>query len=142
MGGNFRDLNAAVTRMATLAGGGRISVDVVEAEIARLRKAWAAPPSVIPATQGGSAEMNATPAQDADESWLAAVLSPEQLARLDRFDRAQLSEVLRVCKRSRTLSDAGRELFAASRQEKKSSNDADRLRKYLARFGLSWQELR
>lgn len=141
--GNFRDLNAAVTRMATLAGGGRISVDVVEAEIARLRKAWAAPPpSLIPAAQGGSAETNATPAQDADESWLAAVLSPEQLARLDRFDRSQLSEVLRVCKCSRTLSDAGRQLFAASRQEKKSSNDADRLRKYLARFGLSWQALR
>jgi len=27
---------------------------------------------------------------------------------------------------------------AASRQAKSSSNDADRLRKYLARFGLAW----
>lgn len=33
------------------------------------------------------------------------------------------------------LSAAGRELFAASRRSKTSSNDADRLRKYLARFG-------
>ena len=33
---------------------------------------------------------------------------------------------------------AGRVLFAASRQAKASSNDADRLRKYLQRYGLSW----
>ena len=33
---------------------------------------------------------------------------------------------------------AGRELFAASRAKKASSNDADRLRKYLARFGLDF----
>ena len=32
--GNFRDLNAAVTRMATLAPGGRITVEQVEAEVA------------------------------------------------------------------------------------------------------------
>lgn len=40
---NFRDLNAAVTRMATLAHGGRITVEVVEEEIARLRSAWEEP---------------------------------------------------------------------------------------------------
>jgi transcriptional regulatory protein RtcR len=39
------------------------------------------------------------------------------------------------------MSDAGRELFAASRQKKKAPNDADRLRKYLARFGLDWRQL-
>src|SRR5215216_5036685 len=38
--GNFRDLNGAVTRMATLAPGGRIAVEVVEEEIARLKAAW------------------------------------------------------------------------------------------------------
>ena len=38
--GNFRDLNAAVTRMATLAPGGRIDDDVVSEEIARLRDTW------------------------------------------------------------------------------------------------------
>jgi len=40
--GNFRDLNAAVVRMATLAQGGRISVDIVEEEIVRLKANWAA----------------------------------------------------------------------------------------------------
>jgi transcriptional regulatory protein RtcR len=33
-------------------------------------------------------------------------------------------------------------LFSVSRKERKSSNDADRLRKYLARFGLDWNAIR
>jgi transcriptional regulatory protein RtcR len=33
-------------------------------------------------------------------------------------------------------------LFAASRARKSSSNDADRLRKYLARFGLEFERVR
>lgn len=43
---------------------------------------------------------------------------------------------------STTCARNGRRLFAVSRQEKKQSNDADRLRKYLARFGLSFEDLR
>jgi transcriptional regulatory protein RtcR len=48
---------------------------------------------------------------------------------------------LRVCRGCSTLSAAGRMLFTASRARKASSNDADRLRKYLARFGLDWQTI-
>jgi hypothetical protein len=40
------------------------------------------------------------------------------------------------------ISAAGRTLFAASRRQKKSTNDADRLRKYLAHYELGWQTLR
>ena len=69
-----------------------------------------------------------------------ALLDPERLARLDLFDRMQLEGVLRVCAESATLSEAGRKLFAASRQLKAQPNDADRLRKYLARFGLDWEQ--
>jgi transcriptional regulatory protein RtcR len=65
-------------------------------------------------------------------------MTPEQVAALDRFDRAQLADVLRACRACRSLSEAGRELFAASRSRRTMVNDADRLRKYLARFGLSW----
>ena len=54
----------------------------------------------------------------------------------------QLRDVVEVCRRSRSLSDAGRTLFAASRQRRNSTNDADRLRKYLARFGLEWDAVR
>src|SRR5262249_4273866 len=38
--GNFRDLNAAVARMATLAQGARISVELVREEIQRLQNSW------------------------------------------------------------------------------------------------------
>ncbi|HMX26739.1 MAG TPA: RNA repair transcriptional activator RtcR, partial [Blastocatellia bacterium] len=43
--GNFRDLNSAITRMATLAPGGRISVEVAEEEIECLRQMWKEPAS-------------------------------------------------------------------------------------------------
>ncbi len=42
---------------------------------------------------------------------------------------------------SMTLSDAGRNLFSVSRDQKKNRNDADRPRKYLGRFSLEWQDL-
>ena len=119
---NFRDLNAAVTRMATLAAGGRIALDDINEEIARLQASW-------------------ENCQAGRESPLARVLSHEQMARLDLFDREQLETVVRVCRESKSLSGAGRTLFAISRQEKKQANDADRLRKYLARFGLEWSDV-
>ncbi|MEM8876092.1 MAG: hypothetical protein AAGD32_17750 [Planctomycetota bacterium] len=54
----------------------------------------------------------------------------------------QLAEVIRVCRASPNLSAAGRELFAVSRAQRKTANDADRLRKYLARFGLTFAAVR
>lgn len=118
-GGNFRDLSASITRMATLAPSGRIDRSTVEQEIARLRLLW---------SNGASTEPDI----------LAAVLTEAELANLDPFDRTQLLEVVLVCRRSASLSEAGRTLFAASRQRRNSTNDADRLRKCLARFGLSF----
>jgi transcriptional regulatory protein RtcR len=50
--------------------------------------------------------------------------------------------VLQACRSSVSLSAAGRVLFDRSRERKKSANDADRLRKYLARFDLEWGELK
>ena len=40
------------------------------------------------------------------------------------------------------FSDAGRKLFGITRTQRKVPNDADRLRKYLARFGLDWPACR
>jgi transcriptional regulatory protein RtcR len=124
---NFRDLSAAVTRMATLAPGGRITADLAVEEIGRLRAAWA--------KASGSGR------NDAASDLLREVLGDRRFDDLDPFDRVQLAEVVRVCRSSRSLSDAGRKLFAASRARKTSFNDADRLRKYMAKFGLSWSEL-
>ena len=61
---------------------------------------------------------------------------------LDLFDKAQLACVIRICRESRSLSEAGRTLFAESRKKKSNPNDADRLRKYLASFGLDWGSVR
>ncbi|MCA9650025.1 MAG: sigma 54-interacting transcriptional regulator, partial [Myxococcales bacterium] len=123
--GNFRDFSAAVERMATLAPGGRIDGAVVEAEVDRLRRAWSR------GQDGGETELGI----------IEEVLGPQALGSLDRFDQVQLAEVLRVCRRSRSLSEAGRILFAASRRQRSSINDADRIRKYLAKHGLRWADL-
>jgi transcriptional regulatory protein RtcR len=69
---------------------------------------------------------------------LTNFLNEEQISALDLFDRLQLEQVVDVCSRSRSLSDAGRLLFNQSRSLRSTPNDADRLRKYLARFGLDW----
>jgi transcriptional regulatory protein RtcR len=118
--GNFRELTSSITRLATLSSGGRVTeADVVD-EIARLRAAWE-----TPATHGGDL--------------VQAVLGKEAAGALDLFDRCQLQTVLQVCRQSPNLSAAGRALFAQSRRQKKQANDADRLRKYLLRFGLDWE---
>ena len=56
----------------------------------------------------------------------ALVLVYEPAEKVDPFDRVQLAEVVRICRRSRSASDAGRALFSASRLTKQSSNDDDR----------------
>jgi len=60
------------------------------------------------------------------------------LAETDRFDPVHFDEVVRVCHESRTQSDARRRLVGVTRPERKHADDADRLVKYFARFGLSW----
>jgi transcriptional regulatory protein RtcR len=121
--GNFRDLNAAVVRMSTLAQGGRISVEIVQEEIDRLIASWA------------------TLEADESEGILSNILSKKALEEMDLFDRVQLAQVVQVCRDSRSMSEAGRHLFGASRTRKKSANDADRLRKYLSRFGIEWGQI-
>ena len=84
-----------------------------------------------------------TPVVEGDQdSVLATVLSDKAREKLDLFDQAQLAFVVRICRESATLSDAGRKLFAATRENRKTANDADRLRKYLTRFDLDWQSVK
>lgn len=117
---NFRDLSASITRMATLAPDGRINEPTVVDEIARLSRQWSAGTVV-------------------DSDAILSEIFGERLVDIDLFDRAQLVTVLSVCRSSRSASAAGRALFAASRLKKTSSNDADRLRKYLSRFDLTFE---
>jgi transcriptional regulatory protein RtcR len=117
---NFRDLNNAIIRMATLAPEGRITREVVREELARLRRKWN---------------------REDNKGMLDELLDAEKIAGLDLFDRIQLAEVLKVCSTARSLSEAGRILFSVSRQNRTTFNDADRLKKYLARFGLEWNNI-
>ena len=114
--GNFRDLNAAMVRMGTLAPSGRIRAEEVEQEIGRLKKSWE---------------------RGREDDGLGDLLEEE----VDPFDRVQLAHVVEVCRNSKTLSEAGRTLFCESRKKKENPNDSDRVRKYLAKFGLSFGEL-
>ena len=123
---NFRDFAAALTRLGTLARGGRIGVALVDEEIERLREQW----------------RRLDGAGRRDDGLVEQALGPVRMYELDLFDRAQLETVLEVCRRSPSLSQAGRELFAVSRTRKSSQNDAARLSKYLARFGLRWADVR
>ncbi len=120
--GNFRDLAGSITRMATFSPKGRIDVDGVAAEITRLKRLWS-----------GAGQ---------EDDGLNALLSADTLSAIDPFDRVQLAFVVETCRASRSLSDAGRTLFVASREKRASTNDADRLRKYLGRFGLDWDAVR
>jgi transcriptional regulatory protein RtcR len=122
--GNFRDLNAAVVRMATFARRGRITVEIVDKEIQRLRKEW----NTTTTSAGGNLTVRA--------------LGRDRASQVDYFNCVQLEEVLRVCCKARNRSDAGRILFNVSRNQKSTSNDADRLAKYLRRFGLDWDSVR
>ena len=117
--GNFRDFGAAVLRLCTLAPRGRVTLSQVNSEITALRQRWA------------TADRNDDAALVADVTELA----------LDPFDIPQLANVIRTCRSSKSLSDAGRKLFARSREERSSRNDSDRLRKYLSRFDLAWADI-
>ena len=112
--GNFRELTASITRMATLSIQGNITLEQVENEIRRLQIHW-------------------------QQVTFSDALIP---AEIDEFDRYQLEKVIEVCRKSRTLSEAGRYLFAVSRAQKQRANDADRLKKYLAKFDLSWEQIK
>lgn len=122
---NFRDLNASITRMATLAEGGRIDQDVVDEEINRLQGQW----------QGGGDTKD-------DELALAKNhIGEAQFDALDYYDQRQLATVLAVCRRAQSMAEAGRILFDKSRLEKKSSNDSHRVKQILDRFGVSFTDL-
>lgn len=118
---NFRDLNASVTRMATLSDGGRITEDVVDDEISRLKNDWAVTGS----------------AQD-PKAITAHFLNEETHGRLDLFEHIQLAGIANVCKSAKSMAEAGRLLFNQSREQKKSINDSHRLKQILGKYGLNF----
>ncbi len=117
--GNFRDFSGSIRRLCTLAPRGRITRAMVTSEIDMLQSDWSS-------------------GQSNDDYKLVADVLGDGASDVDPFDLVQLAEVIRVCRTSSSLSAAGRTLFAVSRSKRKTQNDADRLRKYLSKFGLEW----
>ena len=116
--GNFRQLNAMVTRMATLSTGGRIDEVGVENEIKRSSSISKKEPS---------------------DFLLTKLLGSNYQNLYDEFDLCQLTKVIEVCRQSKSRAEAGKKLFAVSRNQRNSTNDSDRIGKYLEKFGLTFQ---
>ncbi|MGL1937219.1 MAG: RNA repair transcriptional activator RtcR [Fibrobacterales bacterium] len=126
--GNFRDLRASILRMATLAPDGRIDTAVVQREIERYQNSTGR----AAATSFGDVELGA----------VKKVLGAKDMSNHDPFDLFQLERVIGVCVASQSMAEAGRTLFAVSRLQKNKSNDSDRLKKYLAKFGVGWRDVK
>ena len=127
--GNFRDLAASIMRLATLAPQGRIQAEQVAAEIERLKWLWAEETDSDDLLHKGSSEK-------ADNY-------PDKIdwENLDLFDRLQLQNVIDECRKHQNMAQAGRALFHVSRNSRAKTNDSDRLRKYLQKFGLEWGDI-
>lgn len=108
-----------------VASGGRITTEVLAGEVGRLRHVWSGPST-----------------GDDHKATLLSLLGEKLLDKIDLFDRVQLAYVVNTCQQSETMSEAGRKLFAVTWEKRQTANDADRLRKYLARFDLDWQEVK
>ncbi len=124
---NFRDLNSSITRMATLATGGRITEGSVDNEIQRLQADW----------NGGSRNTELSN----DDELLREVLGEKAHDEVDVFEQAQLAQVIRVCRKSKSMADAGRKLFNKSRLQKSASNDSQRLKVYLNKYDIEFKAL-
>ena len=126
--GNFRDLSASILRMATLAPDGRIGKRVVDREIQRIR-------------EKSSYRSDDDSVLSGEFPTLQKVLKVKAIDEMDLFDKMQLEQVLKVCQECSSMAEAGRKLFAESRKAKAVSNDSDRVKKYLAKYGLSWNAI-
>ena len=120
---NFRDLNSSITRMGTLANGGRISNQEVKDEIERLKQKW---------------NINSTHSFE----HIKALLEPEKLEKMDLYDLSVLSIIIDTCKKSSSMADAGRKLFNISRLAKKSNNDSHRIKQILDKYGLVFENIK
>ncbi|WP_201617223.1 RNA repair transcriptional activator RtcR [Psychrobacter immobilis] len=147
--GNFRDLTASMIRLTTLADSKVIRAIDVQAEIERLKELWSSSQDMQSKNSlsniNSDAQTNSLfdPKQlkHSTNEILESYLDEITLAELDPFDAVQLAYVIKVCIDHKNQAAAGRYLYANSRDKLKSPNDSDRLRKYLMKFGLKFDEL-
>ncbi|WKD50144.1 RNA repair transcriptional activator RtcR [Microbulbifer spongiae] len=123
---NFRDLNASITRMGTLADGGRITVAVVEEEICRLRQKWQSAPGT---------ELNPS-------ALIERLLGHDSTKQMDYYEQLNLANLIEVCRSCHSMAEAGRKLFNISRERKKSSNDSHRVKQLLEKHGVRFEDIK
>jgi transcriptional regulatory protein RtcR len=121
--GNFRDFTRSISRMATFSTSKKISDNLVKIEIERLKDRWS--------------KLSQIKSKIMLEKWITENCSRE----IDPFEMIQLKGVIEICLQHCSLADAARDLFSVTREKLKNPNDSDRLRKYLIKFGLSWDVL-
>jgi len=143
--GNFRDLTASMIRLTTLAESKVIRNDDVQAEIERLTHLWELPDNLNGWNQlinGNNTSKDSLSKNNFNlNSKTIEQASYDLLATIDHFEAVQLAYVIEVCIQHKNQAAAGRYLYANSRDKLKSPNDSDRLRKYLMKFGLKFDEL-
>ena len=155
--GNFRDLTASMIRLTTLAESKVIRNDDVQAEIERLTHLWELPDILNGSNSlnngnvrtknslsnnSPDTSLNSETIEQGSHHILLQYLDEEILTTIDPFDAVQLAYVIEVCISHKNQAAAGRYLYANSRDKLKSPNDSDRLRKYLLKFGLKFDELK
>ena len=147
--GNFRDLTASMIRLTTLAESKVIRVEDVQAEIERLSNLWGLPDHFNSMANNSLSSFNSDSnlaldrhlIETTSQNTLDKYLDKDILMKVDTFDAVQLAYVIEVCIQHKNQAAAGRYLYANSRDKLKSPNDSDRLRKYLMKFGLKFDEL-
>lgn len=120
--GNFPELSGSLERLFSFAAAsGGLDLGVARREVLHLNASWEA----------------ADPSRSRVERVLGLAASRD----LDRVDRVALEEVLLVCAATPSMAEAGKLLFAKSRERRSTVNDSDRMKKYLARYGLDWARI-
>lgn len=127
--GNFREFAATLTRMATLCERGLITCEDVAQE--------------MPVREPMSRLVDkASSINTLSEK--VAVLCKEwaRIHNLDALQQAQLAALLHAVAQSKSMAQAGRILFATSQDGPSPVNLSDRVKKTLARFGLTFTTAR
>ena len=146
--GNFRDLSASMIRLTTLADSKVIRTADVQAEIERLTELWQLPASEVIYSKNSLSKNKSETVLDSKTieqgslNLLSQYLDEQTLGKIDPFEAVQLAYVIKVCIHHKNQAAAGRYLYANSRDKLKNPNDSDRLRKYLIKFGLRFDDLK
>lgn len=124
---NFRDLSGSVERMCTLSEG-VVTLNCVNAEIARLSRAW------------GMSEVNEEEKKTSDAVRCATSLLDEAFNALSLIEKAELITTLNACLNASNATDAARVLY--NKAGALPVNPTSRLANMLKRYDLDFSRIK